>query len=116
MEVTRIGRPARHSATWLLRRGASSLGLYVVLVLLGALFGLPFLWALFTSLKTPMEIFIFPPQLLPSVPQWGNYVEIWKQAPMAIWFWNSVKVTILAMIGQLLSASLRTRVEHADAP
>lgn len=99
-------RPAPADTAVLLRRWAARVALYVVLLVLAALFGLPFLWALLTSLKTPAEIFIFPPKWLPAAPMWSNYVEIWRQAPFATFLRNSTLVTLLSMVGQLLSASL----------
>lgn len=79
---------------------------YVVTIILAMLFGTPFIWALLTSLKTPEEVFIFPPQWLPAVPQWFNYVEIFQQAPLALFFLNSCVMTFMSMVGQLLSSSL----------
>ena len=81
-------------------------GLYLAALLLGAAFGLPFLWALLTSLKLPIEIFVFPPSWLPETPQWTNYVEIFRQAPLALFFFNSATVTVIAGAGQILSAAL----------
>lgn len=81
-------------------------GLYLAALLLGAAFGLPFLWALLTSLKLPIEIFVFPPSWLPATPQWANYVEIFRQAPLALFFFNSATVTVIAGAGQILSAAL----------
>lgn len=94
-------KPWPHLGRW-----AMSTSLYGILVILTICFGLPFLWTIMTSLKTPAEIFIFPPKLLPDVVQWENYVEIWRRAPLATFFLNSVVVTVFAMIGQLLSACL----------
>lgn len=79
---------------------------YMVAIILALLFGTPFLWALLTSLKTPDEVFIFPPQWLPAIPQWYNYVEIFQQAPLALFFLNSCVMTFMTMVGQLLSSSL----------
>jgi len=79
---------------------------YLIVLVLAALFGLPFLWAALTSLKTPSEIYIFPPRWLPRSPQWGNFVEIFRQAPLGIFFLNSTIVTALSMLGGVLSASL----------
>lgn len=79
---------------------------FLVVLVLAAAFGLPFLWAVLTSLKVPREIFIFPPTWLPEAPQWSNYIEVFRQAPLALFFWNSLKVTVLTGIGQILSASL----------
>ena len=81
-------------------------GLYLAALLLGAAFGLPFLWALLTSLKLPIEIFVFPPSWFPATPQWTNYVEIFRQAPLALFFFNSATVTVIAGAGQILSAAL----------
>jgi ABC-type glycerol-3-phosphate transport system permease component len=46
------------------------------------------------------------PTWLPKTPQWGNYVEIWRQAPLGTFFINSIIVTLLSIVGQILSASL----------
>ncbi len=79
---------------------------YLVILILAAAFGLPFFWALLTSLKLPIEIFVFPPSWFPQDPQWANYIEIFRQAPLALFFWNSLVVTGLTGIGQILSSSL----------
>ncbi len=89
-----------------LGRISSQLGIYLILVILAVIFGLPFFWTVLTSLKTTQEIFLMPPTWLPEVPQWQNYVEIWQRAPLAIFLLNSIVVTVFTMIGQLLSASL----------
>jgi ABC-type glycerol-3-phosphate transport system permease component len=78
----------------------------VAIVVLGCAFGLPFLWAIGSSLKTPPEILTFPPKLAPVVPQWGNYVEIWRQAPFGTWLGNTALITVVAMVGGMLSSSL----------
>jgi multiple sugar transport system permease protein len=38
---------------------------------------LPFLWMLSTSLKKPIEVFVYPIQWIPQVFQWDNYKEVW---------------------------------------
>ena len=81
--------------------------LYVTVLALAVIFGLPFIWAVLTSFKTPREIFVFPPAFFPARFQWQNYVDIWHQkAPFAIFFQNSIMVTMATMAGQLVSASL----------
>src|SRR5215212_11573313 len=79
---------------------------YFMTIGLALFFGTPFLWSVLTSLKTPVEVFIFPPQWFPDVPQWRNYVDIFQQAPLGLFFLNSCVMTLLIMVGQLLSASL----------
>ena len=80
--------------------------LHILAYMLIAIFALPFLWALFSSLKPVNELFIFPPQILPETWRWENYVEIWEIAPLARFFLNSIIVAILTVTGRILSASL----------
>jgi len=75
------------------------------LVLVG-LFLLPVLWALFSSLKAPDEIFAIPMRLLPRAPRWSNYALIWQQVPFARFLLNSIIVTTLAVFGQVLTSTL----------
>ena len=98
-------RPHQGTRHWARRLGSSVL-LYGALVGLACLFGGPFLWTVLSSLKAPEELFMFPPRLLPARFQWANYVVIWQQAPLGRFLWNTVVVTVLAVIGQILSASL----------
>src|SRR5258706_8228091 len=89
------------------RRGVVNTGLlYLVAVILGLMFAFPFIWAIFTSLKTTQELYLFPPKLFPNSPQWNNYITIWQQAPLGQFFLNSTVVAILSVSGQVLSTSL----------
>jgi ABC-type glycerol-3-phosphate transport system permease component len=98
-------RPKQRTA-YVAIRIFSRIALYIVCIALSVAFGLPFLWAVGSSLKTPPEILVFPPKLLPSVPQWGNYAEIWRQAPFGRWLLNTATITAIALVGELVSASL----------
>jgi multiple sugar transport system permease protein len=71
-----------------------------------ALFALgPFLWTVSTSLKNIDEVFIFPPQWLPSTLKWSNYTTLWHEFPMARWIFNSAYIVVLAVLGKLFLAS-----------
>ena len=88
-------------------RRVLGIGAYLAVIVLALGFGGPFLWAVLTSLKTPREIFIFPPTLLPESFQWHNYVDIWtQQVPFALFYRNSIIITVSTMVGQMVSASL----------
>jgi ABC-type glycerol-3-phosphate transport system permease component len=80
--------------------------LYLLAAGLVALFMGPFLWTIASSLKTPQETALFPPILFPAQPRWRNYVDVFEAVPMALFAINSVQVTLLAVIGQVLSATL----------
>jgi ABC-type glycerol-3-phosphate transport system permease component len=79
---------------------------YVALLALTVLFMGPFAFAFTTSFKSPSEIFLFPPRLVPEHWLWHNYVEAWTNAPFALFFTNTAIITLLAMVGQITSACL----------
>ena len=79
---------------------------YFVALIIGLIFAFPFIWAIFTSLKTTQELYLFPPRLFPNSLQWNNYLEIWQVAPFARFFLNSTVVAVLSVSGQVLSTSL----------
>ncbi len=81
--------------------------LLYALASIGALaFGLPFFWTLASSLKSQSEIYTWPPQWLPAVPQWGNYALVFKLAPFGRFIVNTAIITILSMIGQVITAAM----------
>jgi ABC-type glycerol-3-phosphate transport system permease component len=92
------------------RRGAGTvLGwgvFYVGSALLAVIFVFPFFWAISSSFKTISEINTFPPALLPAVPQWQNYAEVFAREPYGLWVKNSLIVVVLSTLGALLSSSL----------
>lgn len=67
---------------------------------------LPFIWMIVTSLKSPTEVFAYPPTWIPKEFQWSNYVEMWNEAPFGRYFMNSAIVAICVTIGQLTSCVL----------
>ena len=66
----------------------------------------PFLWMLFTSLKTLPESISIPPTLFPAVPQFENYTEALAVAPFGLYLRNSIIVagggTLLTQIPSIL--------------
>lgn len=79
---------------------------YSLLVLFSLYFLFPFAWALITALKTEAEVFKFPPTFLPDIPQFHNFIDAWKSQPFGTYFKNSVIVTVMTTIGELISCSL----------
>ena len=78
---------------------------YILLIALAALMLLPFLWMLSASLKLDKDVFRFPIQWIPEVPQWGNYVKIWIQIPFLTFFANTAKLTVIITFLQLFTSS-----------
>ncbi len=85
---------------------AARLAKWTALVALAAIFLFPFYWTLVTALKTKPELLTWPPVWWPAEAQWNNFAEAWAAQPFAVYLWNSVTVTVLSTIGQLISASL----------
>jgi multiple sugar transport system permease protein len=67
---------------------------------------LPFAWMLSTSLKTPKEIFAYPPIWIPSILAWENYAKTVTIMPFGRFYLNSLIVAIAVTVLQLLVASL----------
>jgi multiple sugar transport system permease protein len=88
------------------RRVLNRVVLYAAAALLVAIFMGPFLWTLGSSLKTPLEISMSPPALLPATPRFQNYVDVFTQVPMATFAMNTIQITLLAVIGQVITATL----------
>lgn len=80
--------------------------LSAVMVVLALAFILPFYWTIVTSLKSADEIYIFPPEWLPAVPRWGNYLEVWRVVPYGRFVENTLIVAVLGVIGQVGTATL----------
>jgi ABC-type glycerol-3-phosphate transport system permease component len=99
---TRTAAPTRVRARRLLNRVA----LYLLAAVLVALFMGPFLWTLASSLKDSKEIARFPPILFPARLRWENYDEVFRLVPMWSFIRNSVQVALLAVIGQVVTATL----------
>ena len=58
---------------------------------------LPMVFMVLSSLKTTREIFQRP-FALPAVFRWDNYAEVWGAAHFAVYFRNSVIVTVASMV------------------
>jgi multiple sugar transport system permease protein len=79
---------------------------YSILVLFSLYFLFPFIWAFITAIKSEAEVFSFPPKFVPDVPLLSNFIDAWNSQPFGTYFKNSVIVTVLTTIGQLISCSL----------
>ena len=79
---------------------------YALMIFLALLFMLPIFWMASTSLKLPREIFAWPPEWIPSSPQWGNYAEAFGKYPLARYMLNSGILVIANVIGGLISVPI----------
>ncbi len=79
---------------------------YLILIIVAALMIVPFLWMLSASIKTDREVFIMDPFVwIPEVPRWSNYTDIWKKIPFGKFVENTVILTFVVTVLQLLTSS-----------
>lgn len=86
------------------------ISLHLILIAGAAIMIMPFVWMLSSSLKTNLEIFRFPPNWIPEKFIWQNYLEAFRQVPMAKYYWNSIVVSTLTTVGQVSTAILAAYV------
>jgi len=79
---------------------------YVLLGLCGVFFAFPLIWTASSSLQTWQELRSYTPHLLPAVPQWSNYPEVFSRVPFARWLVNSLTIVIITIPGTLITATM----------
>ncbi|MFC4401560.1 carbohydrate ABC transporter permease [Gracilibacillus xinjiangensis] len=80
--------------------------IYILLSLGAVLMLLPFVWMISTSLKAPNEVMAMPPVWVPAEWKFENFTEAMRVAPFDRYFINSVIVTIVSTIGELITTIL----------
>jgi multiple sugar transport system permease protein len=79
---------------------------HLVLIPIAAVMVIPLVWMLVTSLQTLEETRHYPPTLMPTSLELHNYTDVLQQAPFARWFVNTLVVTVVVVLGNLLFCSL----------
>ena len=81
---------------------------YTALLLLAASMLIPFLWMISTSLMGELEVYQFPPKLLPSEFKWSNFAEAMTLQP----FWRFSSVPVWICVSQGITKAIRISVER----
>ncbi|GIJ00588.1 carbohydrate ABC transporter membrane protein 2 (CUT1 family) [Sediminihabitans luteus] len=63
--------------------------LHVALMLGAVTMIIPFVWMIFTSVKSPAELAQYPPTFFPQEWHWSNYADALDAAPFGLYFRNS---------------------------
>ncbi|WNR43047.1 carbohydrate ABC transporter permease [Paenibacillus roseipurpureus] len=86
----------------------SKIVLTAVMLLVGLIFLLPFLWMISASMKREIDVFTYPIEWIPHTWRFvENYSEVWfGENPFALFYWNSVKVTVLTTLLSVLVSSM----------
>ena len=76
----------------------------LVLCAIAVLFVVPLLWMFVTSLKPLQDV--FTPTWIPQPAVWANYPAALTSSPFALYFRNTLIITAVSVIGNVLSSSL----------
>ncbi len=85
--------------------------LHLVLISGSALFFIPFVWLVVTSLKTDAQIAIYPPVWIPHPVLWRNYPDALRFLPPdsdygLLNLINTLIIAVMSVVGTVLSSSL----------
>ncbi len=89
-----------------MKRNTLAVGSYILLIVVGLTMVLPFLWMVSTSLMGELEVYQFPPKLLPSTFRWSNFAEAMSMQPFGRYFLNTMIVSAVSVAGQLIFCSM----------
>ncbi len=100
-------RPLERAATT--RRALTATAVtYALCVAVAAFTVFPFLWMVSTSFKVPSEAITLPPRWIPAPFTFENYTKLFTSdlLPFPLFFFNSLKIALLVVIGRLFVCSL----------
>ncbi|MBE0701451.1 MAG: carbohydrate ABC transporter permease [Acholeplasmataceae bacterium] len=71
---------------------------YTFLAIMALVIIIPFYWMLITSLKSAIEVEVFPPTLFPRKLIFYNYVEALERANLLRYFFNTILVSVFSTL------------------
>jgi ABC-type glycerol-3-phosphate transport system permease component len=86
--------------------GGDTLATYVILTLVAFVFLAPLAWMFATSLKQESQVFDMSALTFPNPVEWQNYREAISVIPFMRYFFNTVVITGLTIVGTLLASSV----------
>lgn len=78
--------------------------IYIILIIGALIAVVPFLYTVSVSLMNLTEA--TGGELFPRVLQWGNYAEAWEDANFSLYFFNSVKIVLITLVGEIIFSVL----------
>ncbi|HXX86659.1 MAG TPA: carbohydrate ABC transporter permease [Casimicrobiaceae bacterium] len=96
MTASLPGSSLASRARW--RRRLRKLGFAASVVVIVSPAILVFLWMLSLSLKTEIDNVAYPPVFIPNPPTLANFIQVFAENSMGLYFWNSIVVSGLATL------------------
>lgn len=87
---------ARHKPSWMVVRSVMT---YLFLFIGVFITIFPFIWMILTSLMSLGEA--QGTRIIPSAIHWENYANAWREANFSLYIWNSIRITLLTLAGEL---------------
>ncbi|CCN68502.1 carbohydrate ABC transporter permease [Vibrio nigripulchritudo] len=88
---------------------------HALLSVVAILFLFPFFWMVSNAIRSNEEVFSLPIKILPTVYQWGNFVEAVTKLPFGTFFSNSliisISVTVITVVVSCLSGYAFARLK-----
>src|SRR5579872_5824878 len=78
----------------------------VLLLCVIAIFLFPLLWMVDTAVKPNIQVFEFPPSLIPWTTMWGNFAEAWNFVPFGRYVFNDVVISTIGTLVVLVTSSM----------
>jgi multiple sugar transport system permease protein len=109
-QIPAQSRPVEREWRYILPRWIGRGTVYLVAILIALVSIAPFLWTISTSLKAGRQVRVIPPKLIPAPPVFENYRLVFNgmggNLPVARWLRNSVFLTSVNIVGQILFAAI----------
>jgi ABC-type glycerol-3-phosphate transport system permease component len=80
--------------------------IFLALTLLALPFIFPLIWMISTALKTPEQVYAFPPVWIPQPAVFENFIKGWTAAPFTRFLGNSLITTVIPMIGDVFVSAM----------
>jgi len=86
------------------KRQIKNILIFSLLTIVAVMFIIPFLWVISTSLKP--ESAVFSLKWIPETWRFDNYLKVFEKIPFLPYLKNSVVISLLTIIGTVLSSSI----------
>jgi multiple sugar transport system permease protein len=83
----------------------STVALYAVFILAAGVFLFPLFSVVSLSMKTPDEVFAWPPALLPESLNFATYWYVLQETLVGRMLWNSAQMTFFSVLGAIVIAA-----------
>ncbi|SFI39884.1 multiple sugar transport system permease protein [Paenibacillus sp. UNC496MF] len=78
---------------------------FATLIILAALMILPLYIMVSTALKTQQDVFLFPPEWVPSPAVWHNFIDAMKARSFGRYFYNTSMYAVVGTFGEVFSSA-----------